>query len=175
MINEILLALWFILPAYIANSTAALFGGGTPVDFGRNFSDGRRLFGGGKTFLGLFAGIAFGTIAGNVQGYLITDGLVPGYMAGDVLRYTVAGFLLATGALLGDLASSFVKRRLGMKRGAKFFPVDQLDFIVGSLVFVSVIYLPSLATIAILLVLTPAIHLVFNFTAHRLKVKHEPW
>jgi CDP-2,3-bis-(O-geranylgeranyl)-sn-glycerol synthase len=175
LINEILLALWFILPAYIANSTAALFGGGTPIDLGRSFPDGRRVFGEGKTFTGLLAGIAFGTIAGNVQGYLITDGLVPGYMAGDVLAYTVAGFLLSTGALLGDLASSFVKRRLGMRRGAKFFPIDQLDFVVGAILFVGIIYVPPLTAIAILLVLTPAIHLVFNFTAHRLKVKHEPW
>ncbi len=175
MIEGILLALWFILPAYIANSTAALFGGGAPIDFGRNFSDGRRVFGDGKTLMGLAAGIAFGTIAGNVQGYLAGSGAVPVYMAGDVLRYTIAGFLLATGALLGDLASSFVKRRLGMKRGAKFFPVDQLDFIAGSLLLASIVYVPSLTTIAILVVLTPAIHLIFNFTAHRLRVKHEPW
>ena len=127
MINEIPLALWFILPAYIANSTAALFGGGKPIDFGRDFSDGRRVFGEGKTFLGLFAGIAFGTIAGNVQGYLIADGLVPGYMAGGVLTYTVAGFLLATGALLGDLASSLVKRRLPGFRERGPCPVPHHD------------------------------------------------
>lgn len=170
------MALWFILPAYIANSTAALFGGRTPLDLGRKFSDGRRIFGDGKTFQGLAAGIAFGTIAGNVQGYLIGANVVAGYMAGaDVLRYTLAGFLLAAGALLGDLASSFAKRRLGMRRGAPFFPVDQLDFVIGSIALASVIYAPPLARVAILLVLTPAIHLVFNFLAHRLRVKHEPW
>ncbi|MCK9308634.1 MAG: CDP-archaeol synthase, partial [Methanoculleus sp.] len=30
-----LAALWIMIPAYVPNSAAALFGGGTPIDFGR--------------------------------------------------------------------------------------------------------------------------------------------
>ncbi|MFA7152528.1 MAG: CDP-archaeol synthase, partial [Methanoregulaceae archaeon] len=40
-------ALWIMLPAYVPNSVAAATGGGTPIDLGRNFSDGRRIFGDG--------------------------------------------------------------------------------------------------------------------------------
>lgn len=40
--------LLFILPAYIANATPVLFGGGMPVDFRRKFIDGERLLGDGK-------------------------------------------------------------------------------------------------------------------------------
>ena len=42
IIPTIILAVWLMLPAYIANPSAALFGGGKPIDGGRKFSDGRR-------------------------------------------------------------------------------------------------------------------------------------
>src|SRR3989475_5585609 len=53
-------ALWFFLPAYVANPMAVVFGGGTPIDFGRTLRDGERLFGDGKTWRGLVGG----TLAG---------------------------------------------------------------------------------------------------------------
>ena len=46
---------------------AALLGGGTPIDFRRNYSDGQRIFGDGKTFRGLF----FGVLAGIITGILL--------------------------------------------------------------------------------------------------------
>ena len=49
----ILQALWLILPAYVANASAVLVGGGTPVDFGKNWRDGKRILGDGKTWRGL--------------------------------------------------------------------------------------------------------------------------
>ncbi|HEY4704839.1 MAG TPA: CDP-archaeol synthase, partial [Thermoplasmata archaeon] len=39
---EAALAFWFLLPAYAANPMAVVFGGGTPMDFGRSLRDGRR-------------------------------------------------------------------------------------------------------------------------------------
>jgi len=37
-------ALWFILPAYIANGTPVVLGGGPPIDGGKGLSDGYRIF-----------------------------------------------------------------------------------------------------------------------------------
>ena len=56
-----------MLPAYLPNPVAALLGGGVPVDGGRNFRDGRRIFGDGKTFRGLFLGILAGIGLGLLQ------------------------------------------------------------------------------------------------------------
>src|SRR5437667_105251 len=50
-------ALWFFLPAYVANPMAVVFGGGTPIDFGRTLRDGERLFGDGKTWRGVVGGL----------------------------------------------------------------------------------------------------------------------
>src|SRR3989475_12878695 len=61
-------ALWFILPAFVANPMAVVFGGGTPIDFGRTLGDRERLFGDGKTWRGLVGG----TLSGVFLGLLLT-------------------------------------------------------------------------------------------------------
>jgi len=49
MVYEIILqALWIIVPAYVANASALLVGGGTPIDFGKTWKDGKRVLGDGK-------------------------------------------------------------------------------------------------------------------------------
>jgi len=60
----IIQALWLVIPAYIANACALLVGGGTPIDFGKNWKDGRRIFGDGKTWRGLISGAFLGMTSG---------------------------------------------------------------------------------------------------------------
>ena len=62
-----LAAFWIMVPAYVPNSAAALLGGGTPIDFGRTCSDGKRVFGDGKTYRGFFGGVLCGVLVGLVQ------------------------------------------------------------------------------------------------------------
>gem|GEM_PF-5209343 len=60
------LLLW-IVPAYVANSTATLskfFPKRHPVDLGYVCKDGRRLLGNGKTWEGIIVGTTLGTLAG---------------------------------------------------------------------------------------------------------------
>jgi len=88
---------------------------------------------------------------------------------------------LAMGAVLGDMAASFVKRRTGRERGAPFPGVDQLDFLVGALVVVLVLdpgwalstFTP--AGVVFLLVATPLVHLGANRVAYWTGLKDEPW
>src|SRR2546422_10291580 len=54
------LAFWFLLPAYVANPMAVVFGGGVPMDFGRVLRDGRRVLGDGKTWRGVAGGAPAG-------------------------------------------------------------------------------------------------------------------
>ena len=61
-------ALKFIFPAYCANGTPVLAGGGTKMDFGKNFVDGKRIFGNNKTFRGFFFGWGVGFGVGLVEG-----------------------------------------------------------------------------------------------------------
>lgn len=156
-------ALYFILPAYCANAAPVIFGGGTPIDFGKTFLDGKPIFGSHKTIRGFFAGLIVGTLVAFVQN--------------AAFQFNVLlGFVLSLGALVGDLFDSFVKRRLGFPPGSSFPIADQLDFVVGALLFSLLIPpLPDVHGILIVLVITPPIHLITNFLAFRLGVKGTPW
>lgn len=120
-------AIWFVLPAYVANSTPTLFGGGPPIDGGRLWKDGKPLLGPGKTWRGFFVGVTLGTLTGFLLGYIIEL---------EVVKATIRAFMLSFGALLGDSMGSFIKRRKGLKRGETFLFMDQLGFILVGTILV---------------------------------------
>ncbi|MEM2047323.1 MAG: CDP-2,3-bis-(O-geranylgeranyl)-sn-glycerol synthase [Candidatus Jordarchaeales archaeon] len=71
LLTLLLLMFWYILPAYAANGLAVIFGRGNqfnaPLDLGKNFIDGRRIFGEGKTVRGFVGGVTAGTLVGFAQ------------------------------------------------------------------------------------------------------------
>jgi len=181
----ILQAFWFILPAYVANASAKLIGGGTPVDFGKNWKDGKRILGDGKTWRGLLFGAFIGMIAGFglavAAKYIALSEfafLKLSDFEGFPLMIPIV-FSICFGALVGDAVESFFKRRIGKNRGEDWFFFDQIDFIAGALLFsflLSVIlhisgildsnwFSESLTVwhILFLVVVTPFIHLTANF------------
>lgn len=172
-----LTTLYFILPAYFSNGSGLVFGGGTPVDFGKSDSKGNRWIGDGVTWRGLVAGTIVGMITGAVQGllapmilanfgpYIITP------IISDVSSGILIGFLLGFGALLGDAIGSFLKRRLGIGRGKPAPILDQLDFIIVALILVSLAIKLNLLVIVLALVLTLIIHLATNSVAYLLGLK----
>src|SRR5574341_1219866 len=125
VVNLILTAIWLMIPAYIANPTAVVFGGGTPIDLGKNWSDGKRILGDGKTIRGLLGGTACGIAAGLIQMKLSTMFSVENFTLTAIIT-------LSFGALLGDIVKSFFKRRAGLARGAQLPLIDQLDFVAGA-------------------------------------------
>jgi CDP-diglyceride synthetase len=80
-----------------------------PLDGGLKFVDGRALFGASKTIRGILVSIAFTAIAGLCLGFDLG----------------VAAALAAL-SMLGDLLSSFTKRRLGLEPHAQAFGLDQI-------------------------------------------------
>jgi len=167
----VIISFLYILPAYIANSSAALFGGGHPLDFGKKLRK-HRIFGEGKTFRGLILGVLFGTVAGNVMGFLLVGTT---FSLGSIEFYTALGLLLSIGAMFGDLVKSFFKRRLGFTSGQMLPLIDQLDFIIGAIALGSLVYVPGLKTVIFLIIITPLIHLLLNIIGYLLKLKKVPW
>jgi CDP-2,3-bis-(O-geranylgeranyl)-sn-glycerol synthase len=156
-------ALEFIFPAYCANAVPVIAGGGLPIDLGRNFFDGKPIFGKNKTFRGFLAGLAVGT----------SVGLVESVVFGYCLEF---GLLLSLGALFGDLAGAFVKRRLDIPPGDLLPVVDQVDFILGAILFSLPLWLQSASQLFVaVLIITPPIHLLTNFAAYKLGLKSNPW
>lgn len=177
------LSIWLGLPAWIANSMPVIFGGGMPIDQGRNFKDGRRLFGDGKTIRGFIVGVLCGTLVGLVQ--VLSAPLLRPILAqyititpemDAVLLMTFPStFLLSFGALFGDLVGSFFKRRINIKSGNPSPVLDQLGFIMMGLIFTSPILQPAPQFVTILIFATLFIHWVSNALGYLLGFKKNPW
>ena len=169
--------LYFILPAYFSNGSGLVFGGGTPVDFGKSDKKGNRWIGDGVTWRGFIAGTIIGTLTGAVQGYfgpelMQTFGqyiITP--IATDLHSGIMIGFLLGFGALLGDALGSFIKRRMGIGRGKPAPILDQLDFIIVALILVSLVVELNLLCVILAIILTLFIHLIANTGAYLLGMK----
>ena len=132
------------------------------MDFGKNFLDGKRIFGKNKTFRGFFFGLLIGGLVG-----LVEVGLF-GYPV-------LFSFVSPLGALIGDLAGAFLKRRLNISPGGLLPVIDQIDFVVGAVVFSLPLSIVSWQLAAAVLIITPPIHLFTNYLAYRLKLKSNPW
>jgi CDP-2,3-bis-(O-geranylgeranyl)-sn-glycerol synthase len=179
----IALSLWFIFPAYVANAVPVLVGGGKPVDLGRNFFDGRRILGDGKTFRGLGGGLVAGTLMGIFEAFISSWVIVElgrltqlSDVTLDTLRYEpLRALLISCGALLGDMLGSFIKRRIGMKGGTPAPLLDQLTFLLGALALVSFRFPFQLDYAIVLVVLTPVIHLAANAISYLIGLKKVPW
>ena len=158
------------LPLYVANASAMIFGGKTPVDFGIHLSDGQPLLGKGKTWKGSIMGIIVGTFSG-----LLLLNFIPSWTNEIATDYLVYAFLLSFGAILGDMVGSFAKRRLRMERGKPAPVLDQLDFVIGGLVIALPLFSPSFVQALILVLITPLVHTLANRVAFILKLKSVPW
>lgn len=148
----------FYSPAYAANAFALIFRGEKQIDFGRLFIDGKPIFGRGKTFKGFFLGLIMGVITGSILGISLST-----------------SFLVGFGALLGDLMSAFIKRRLSIKTGDPAPILDQFDFVLGATLLSQAWKYLDPRSILIIMALTPAIHLVSNSLAFLIGVKKVPW
>ena len=189
----IIQALWLVIPAYIANGSALLVGGGKPIDFGKKWKDGRRVLGDGKTWRGLVTGAFLGMTGGfgiTVAAIYIAKSEFGFLGLNDFGRFPLMIPIITSvcfGALLGDILESFFKRRIGKKSGEDWIPFDQLDFILGALFFSffvsSLIQILGVTTnnwffdsfsvwhILILLIITPFFHLLANFINKKARKK----
>lgn len=171
---ELLKALAYVFPAYVANATPVVFvriiGRATPIDRGASAWDGRRILGDGKTFEGLLSALVFGTIVGVVM-----------YLAGNPggLRSPLEALTLSAGAMVGDMLGSFTKRRIGVERGGSAPLLDQLGFLLMALLIASALHgAPEWFSPEIflaLLALTVGLHLGTNALAYLLGFKDRPY
>lgn len=162
VINLSAYAIYFMLPAYLANVTALAFGGGKPLDFNHEFYDGRRILGDGVTIRGTLIGTLIGTSVGLIQGII----------TGNIIEGILLGVCLAGGALIGDACGSFIKRRIKLKRGKPAPFLDQLDFVAGALIFASLIQPIPFEMIIIICVISIFLHLGANIIAYLLGMKN---
>ena len=93
----------------------------------------------------------------------------------DDARWFELGLRFGVGAMTGDSAKSFLKRRLRIPPGQAWVPFDQLDFAVGALVFVAPRAALGAGDIAVVLVLSVGGHIVVNHLAYWLGIRDVKW
>ncbi len=171
MLDLILKSLYFFLPAYFANMAPIFFRkipwGGAPIH--------TKLFGQNKTWRGIVAAVFLGIVVFGIQKGVHKAGFQP-FALIDYADFSLwLGFWMSLGAILGDLAKSYYKRKEHISPGQKWFPFDQLDFVIGGVVGSWMVYVPPMQVVVVLLILSPVLHIVVNHLAYWLGVRKEKW
>ena len=180
----VLFALWFFAPAGVANSSPVfankipfLKNLGMPIDRGRTYK-GKRILGDNKTYRGFIAGVLSGFATALLQMNLYTSFDWFTTVSPDI-DYSqpvvlLLGVAIGFGALFGDAVESFFKRQLSFSSGKSWFPFDQLDYILGGLLFsIPFVTLTAMQYTAIIIVWF-LIHPVATFIGWNLKLKDKP-
>ncbi len=169
MIETLAIVALYLIPLYITNASALIFGGKKPLDFGKKLF-GKEILGKGKTFKGTFLGISIGILS-----VFLLSFLLPEFTALFHPDYLLVGSMICVGALAGDLVGSFIKRRTGVPRGGQILILDQLDFVIGGIAFSYWARTPSILETTLIIVITLIAHRAANFIAFKWKMKSVPW
>ncbi len=161
---QALLILQLLFVLLVANGTPILAKrlmgpiGAWPLDGGMAFIDGRPLFGRSKTLRGVILSIVVTAVVAPIVG------LSPS-----------TGATVAAGAMLGDLLSSFVKRRLGLAPSSRALGLDQVPESLLPLLFCRSALALSLIDMAVGVVAFFVCELVLSRILYRLHVRDRPY
>jgi hypothetical protein len=143
------------VPILVRNLLGARFN--QPVDFGVVWPDGRPLLGPTKTIRGILAAL-----------------LITGLVAPFVGMPFVAGSFFGLCTMAGDLASSFIKRRFGIRSSERVLGLDQsLETLCPILVFRRQFAL-QLADILAIMVAFFVLEIVISRLLYRLHIRNRP-
>lgn len=184
MLEDILFALWFLLPAAAANAIPVFAARipvidklDAPIDGGKTWH-GHAILGPHKTWRGLIAGIIIATLFLWVQQILVAQYGWAQYIANGVdyaaLPTLILGPLFAIGALGGDAIESFFKRRLNIKSGGSWVPFDQIDYIIGSVLVTLFFVVLSPIQYVWIFVVWFVMHLLGSYVGYLLGLKKDP-
>jgi len=184
MFKDILFALWFFLPAGVANATPIFMAKlpilrewNAPIDFGMTYR-GKRILGDHKTWRGLISGIIAATFTLWLQQLAVRHTGWARTLTSDVdyatLPTLILGPLFGFGALAGDAIESFFKRQRGTPPGQGWFPFDQTDYIIGGAIATAPFVHLHFLQYVILLMLWLLTHVVASYIGYLLKLKERP-
>jgi CDP-2,3-bis-(O-geranylgeranyl)-sn-glycerol synthase len=174
---EFLYALFLAMPAFVANMIPIPLARwkvfeflNMPIDGGKKLRK-KPIFGKNKTWRGLICGTLCGGIVGLMQFLLGSMTVLPFSLWEWILIGVLGGF----GALFGDMIESFVKRQLGIKSGRPFVPFDQIDYILGFLLFTTPIVSWGISEAIFLLFFALIMNPIVNIVSYFLGIKKTFW
>ena len=183
MWHDVCYAFWFFWPAGMANMAPILITKApfvrdwkTPMDFGIKYR-GKQLFGSNKTWRGFVIGVLtalvfflgmqqLGHHLGSFTPYLSEQGYfsLPWYI----------GAVLGAGTIVGDAVESFFKRQRDIPPGSSWYPLDQIDYIIGACLFSLPLVVLPLAVYVWIFIGGFIFHLFFSYVGYLTHFKHSP-
>lgn len=175
--------LYFFLPAYFTNMTPPFLAKKgffkfleRRIDFGKKFL-GKDIFGSHKTWRGVIFGILAGLFLVFLQSQLFRFNFFKKISLIDysTINLVFFGILISGGTIFGDLLFAFIKRRLNLPPGAMFFPFDQINYIIGTFLFLNPFFKINLSVWLCLFILTPILHVLTTHIGFKLKLTKSKW
>ena len=171
MFEIIIKSLYFFLPAYFANMAPVLV---RKIKFCDKPIWEKKL-GKNKTWRGLIAGTLTGGLVFFIQ-KIIYNLSFTSFSLINYSNFSLAlGFLLGFGALIGDSTKSYYKRKAEIPAGKPWPVFDQLDFVIGGITASFFIFVPPAEVLLVLLLLSPALHVIVNLIAYYLGIREVKW
>jgi CDP-2,3-bis-(O-geranylgeranyl)-sn-glycerol synthase len=165
-IPHILQLMYLMLPAYLANMAPPF----TRYWPGWNRPISRRWLGDHKTVVGFCAGLGVALVVTFVQSRVGWSGGLSSYA-----HWPRLGLAFGFGSMAGDSLKSFVKRLKGIPPGRPWIPMDQLYFIVGSILLISPFATLTWPDIATVLAVSFFGDIVVNHISYALGIRATKW
>ena len=148
-----------------------------PIDCGKNFADGRRIFGDNKTWKGFIGDMILGMFMTVIWGFVCKAS--PALESHDffylehdnsVFYNLLCGLLTGFAYALFELPNSFLKRRMGIEPGKTmkgwqkvlFIFLDQADSIFGCVLVVCIFHPLPVWFYFVYVAVGAATHIIFN-------------
>lgn len=177
----VLKVIWYFLPIGMANMMPVIFRHwfnflAIPLDAGKKLA-GQPLFGRTKTLRGLLVGIMGGALT-----YILQEKAYAShefFRAISLIDYSIlpiwVGSFMGLGAIVGDLVKSFFKRRVRLHSGQSWFPLDQIDFTLGGMLFSFLFYIPTVPVFLAVIVLGAILHIAVNTISKFIGIRKSSW
>jgi len=163
---HVLKLVYLMLPAYLANM-APLF---TRFWTGWNRPISKKWLGDHKTIVGFGAGLIVAMAVVFFQSRITCHEPLLTYD-----RWPILGLAFGFGTMGGDSLKSFVKRQIGIAPGRPWIPMDQLDFVIGSLLLILPFAKVAVLDVAIILALSFFGDIAVNHASHALGIRETRW
>ena len=156
-----------------------------PIDFNKNFKDGKRIFGDNKTWKGFIGYILISTICTIIWGFICNSTILNKYNffyvnnSNTFLFNMLIGFLLGLAYALFELPNSFMKRRLNIEEGKTtkgikkilFIFIDQSDSVIGCALVVWFFYDLGIKLFLFYILLGALTHIIVNMILYFLHLR----
>jgi CDP-2,3-bis-(O-geranylgeranyl)-sn-glycerol synthase len=165
--SEIVSVFWIYLPAGVANMTpvvAAKIFPNWKISIDQFFQFKSVVFGSHKTIRGFITGTVAAAIC-----YLLEH-----FFSVSQSNFFLLGALMGFSALVGDSIKSLIKRRYSILPGHPWFPFDQIDWIIGAIIFTYPFIHPKSIQIFLAISLGLILHLLIKIIGYlcRLETKY---